>query len=288
MKTVLFIINPKSGTNRVKQITSFAEKHLSKNDFSISFKNTEYAGHASIICKEEKENFNIIIAVGGDGTIHEVSQELIHSNTALGIIPMGSGNGFARSLNIPLQAEKAIINLNKASFQSIDVIDCNGEYFVNMAGIGLDAEVGHAFDKHHKRGGFTYIPLVYKIFKTYKPLKVTYSFDNESFTKETFLTSFANSSQWGMNAHIAPQAKINDGKFEVVILSPIKLLQAIPLASKLFRKTIHKSKYIETISTERITIDSGKEVIMHLDGEPRIMVCPIKLQIHKSALQIFC
>lgn len=283
-QTVLFIINPKSGKKRNKQIQELARKHLT--DFEVCFKETEYAGHAIEICKEARDSFDVIVAVGGDGTIHEVAQSLIRAKATLGIIPMGSGNGFARSQKIPLRLEKAIIHLKHAKEKTVDTVECNGEYFVNVAGIGFDAEIGFAFDNHKSRGGMSYIPLVLKLLKNYKPVTLNYHCHKKDYTQTAFLASFANSSQWGMNAHIAPHAKTYDGVFDFVMLKPFPLWASAGIAIKLFRKKLHKSKYYEAIQLKNLQISTQDNIVMHFDGEPRKIQGPISFQIHTQSLKI--
>lgn len=286
MKKVLFIINPNSGTKQKGSIENYAKNILSKENFLLDFVYTTHAGHASEISKKEVSNYDIICAVGGDGTIHEIAQNLINSNTTLAIVPMGSGNGLARFLNIPLQAKKAINLIEKGNSTEIDTILCNNEYFINMAGIGFDAHIGNIFDKTPNRGKLEYIRLVIKELKEFKPLTLTFKTENETFTKSFFIASIANSSQWGMNAHIAPFADIRDGLFDVVFLKKFPLYKSIGLAWKLFNKKINSSKYIETKSLKSMTIVNNKELLLHLDGEPRSFSSNIDFTIQKLSLKI--
>jgi diacylglycerol kinase (ATP) len=286
MKKVLFIINPNSGTKQKDTIENYAKKILSKETFLLDFIYTTHAGHASEISKNEISNYDIICAVGGDGTIHEVAQNLIYSKTTLAIVPMGSGNGLARFLNIPLQAKKALDLIKKENSTEIDTILCNDEYFINMAGIGFDAHIGNVFDKTPNRGKLEYIRLIIKELKGFKPLTLSFKTEKENFTQSFFIASIANSSQWGINAHIAPSADIRDGFFELVFLKKFPLYKCIGIVWKLFNKKIHSSKYVELKKLESLTIENNKELLLHLDGEPRTFSTNIDFTIQKLSLKI--
>lgn len=286
MKKVLFIINPNSGTKHKDSIENYAKKILTQDKFILEFIYTTCPGHAVELSKKHVNSFNIICAVGGDGTIHEVAQNLVYSNTILAIVPMGSGNGLARFLKIPLQAKKAIEIIKKGNSTEIDTILCNNEYFINMAGIGFDAHIGNVFDKTPNRGKLEYIRLVIKELQEFKPITLTFKTNNETFTKSFFISSIANSSQWGMNAHIAPYADIRDGLFDVVFLQKFPIYKSIGLAWKLFNKKIHTSKYVEIKKLESMTIENNKELLLHLDGEPRSFSTNIDFTIQKLSLKI--
>ena len=186
---VLFIINPNSGTKRKKNIEELAKQYLPDSEFICYFIYTKHRGHATEICKDAVLNFDIIVAVGGDGTIHEIAQHIIHTKAALAIVPMGSGNGLARFLRIPLSQKKAIQLIAKKQIQTIDTILCNNEYFINVAGFGFDARIGDVFDKTPNRGGVKYIKLVGKELFNYKPQTLSFLSEDTSFSKTFFIAS---------------------------------------------------------------------------------------------------
>lgn len=286
MKKVLFIINPNSGITQKKKIELYASKVLSKNDFQLEYAYTKYVGHATEISKNAVGKFDIIVAVGGDGTIHEIAQHVIHSKTCLAIVPMGSGNGFANFFNISNSPKKAISQIATGKEKIIDTILCNDEFFINVAGIGFDAQIGDIYDKTPHRGGLKYIKLIGKELQTYPSQTYTFITNNEEFTKTFFIASIANSSQWGLNAHIAPLADICDGKFDLVFIKKFPLYKSINLTLKLFSKRIQKSKYVETIQLEELTIKNDSECLIHLDGESRKYSTDIHFSIQKKSLKI--
>ena len=288
MQKVLFIINPMSGTNRQKRmIETYARQYLPAADFDLHFAYTEYAGHAINISNNAKNIFDIVVAVGGDGTIHEVAQPLVHSTTALAIIPMGSGNGLARFLHIPLYIRPAIRLIAEGRKLKIDTILCNNEYVLNVAGFGFDAIIGDLFNINvAKRGGLKYVQLVSKELFTYKAQTFTFCVDNKEFTRTFFIGAIANANQYGLNAYIAPTADITDGKFEVVFIEKFPPLFTLKLAVDLFSNRIHKSRYVETLQVDSLTIKNDTPYTIHMDGEPRVMYSDINFSIAPQSLSI--
>lgn len=275
-----------SGTNRQKKmIEKYACQYLSAEDFELHFSYTEYAGHAIKISNNAKNIFDIVVAVGGDGTIHEVAQPLVHSNTALAIIPMGSGNGLARFLHIPLYIRPAIRLIAEGRKLKMDTILCNNEYVLNVAGFGFDAIIGDLFNINvTKRGGLKYVQLVSKELFSYKAQTFTFNIDNKAFTRTFFIGAIANANQYGLNAHIAPTADITDGKFEVVFIEKFPPLFTLKLVLDLFANRIHKSKFVETLRADFLTIENNTPYTIHMDGEPRVMYSNINFSIVPRSL----
>jgi YegS/Rv2252/BmrU family lipid kinase len=277
-----------SGTNRQKKmIEKYAYQYLPEEDFELHFSYTEYAGHAIEISTSAKNIFDIVVAVGGDGTIHEVAQPLVHSNTALAIVPMGSGNGLARFLHIPLYIRPAIRLIAEGRKIKIDTISCNNEYVLNVAGFGFDAIIGDLFNINvTKRGGLKYVQLVSKELFSYKPQTFTFNIDNKEFTRTFFIGAIANANQYGLNAHIAPTADITDGKFEVVFIEKFPPLFTLKLVLDLFTNRIHKSKFVETLRADSLTIENNAPYTIHMDGEPRVMHSDINFSIVPQSLWV--
>ena len=262
--TIYFIMNPKSGTtttaqkNRIKLLVSKLP------NAQLLF--TEYAGHATEIAQKAViEGIEKVIAVGGDGTVNEVARGLIGSETALGIVPIGSGNGLARHLKIPLKMDKAIqFSVNNSS-SLMDVCFLNDIPFFCTAGVGFDAVVAHEFAKQDSRGLKTYARMALKSFRTYK--SESYLFDDQD-DKTAFAITFANATQYGNNALISPKSKIDDGQIEMVILKPFPFGAAPIIGVRLFRGTLPNSRYIEMQSGNYFNLKSSKNFLIHFDGEP--------------------
>ncbi|MBR1468823.1 MAG: diacylglycerol kinase family lipid kinase, partial [Prevotella sp.] len=217
MKKVVFIMNPISGTASKANIPNLIEKTLDKGKFDYELRLTERAGHAAEIAAEAKEGgADIVVAIGGDGTVNEVARVLVDSETALGIIPCGSGNGLARHLMLPMNAKKSIEIINRAEIHDLDYGIINGHPFFCTCGMGFDAFVSQKFAEAGRRGPITYVENVLREGLKYKP--ETYEIQDETGTTraKAFLISCANASQYGNNAYIAPQASMSDGLLDVI------------------------------------------------------------------------
>ena len=212
-------MNPISGTSDKKDIPYLIEELLDKEQFDYSIRETEYAGHAYEIAKESKEQgIDIVVAVGGDGTVNEVGRALVHSNTALGIIPTGSGNGLARHLLIPMKIKGAIQVLNDCEITDLDYGIINEHPFFCTCGVGFDAFISEKFAEAGKRGPITYLENILKEGLKYEPETYEIEAGNGTIKKKAFLISCANASQYGNNAYIAPQASMSDGMIDVIIM----------------------------------------------------------------------
>ncbi len=288
MKSVLFIINPHSGKNRNKQVQKTAMEVLPPDAFTVDFVFTHYAGHALELSRMGvAKGYDIIVAVGGDGTIHEVSQSVIHSNSALAVIPMGSGNGFARFFCIPSAVKRAIKVIAEGEEKVIDTVLCNSEYFVNVAGFGFDAQIGEVYDKScaEERGGLNYVKLIVEEFLQYPLQTCRFKIDGKETEKTFFIATVANSNQYGLNAVIAPEADVTDGKFELVLMRDLPVFDVIPTTIRLFAKQINNSRYVETLHLEEFTIVNNVPRLLHLDGEPRMYATDITFTIQKKSLK---
>lgn len=284
---ILYIINPISGIKKKNSLQQIINDETDKNCFELSVKYTEYAGHGKEIAQQAVKNkFDIVVAVGGDGTINEISSQLIHTDTALGIIPKGSGNGLARFLKIPLDERKAVQLINKINIMEIDALKLNGSYSVNVAGIGFDAHIAHLFDAYGKRGFKSYAKLIYKEYKKYKSKKYRLIIDGKAIERQAFAISFANSSQFGNNAHIAPLAKIDDGLIDVCILKDFPPYKAISLVIQLYTKNLPKSRYYKVLKAKNIKIDSSTELLGHIDGEAVSFGHELDIKILPKSLKI--
>ena len=219
-KKIVFIMNPISGTMNKAAIPSLIERYLNHDCFDYEIVQTAYAGHAvELATKAKDEGIDIVVAIGGDGTVNEVARAVVHSNTALGIIPCGSGNGLARHLMLPMNVAKAIQIINEGEIHLLDYGIINDHPFFCTCGMGFDAFISHKFAEAGKRGPITYVENVLKGGLQYKP--ETYEIRDEHGTTrlKAFLISCANASQYGNNAYIAPQASMSDGLMDIVVMS---------------------------------------------------------------------
>lgn len=284
---ITFIVNPISGTHNKHIILQLVDELIDKERYSYIVRGTEYAGHASLLAEEAvRQHADIVVAIGGDGTINEVGRSLVHTNTSMGIIPCGSGNGLARHLHIPLDPKKAIDILNIGFVKKIDYGIIDSHPFFCTCGVGFDAFVSLKFADSGKRGLATYLENTLRESLTYKP--ETYTIENSSGTVsyKAFLIACANASQYGNNAYIAPQASLTDGMMDVTILEPFTVLDVPALSFQLFNKTIDQNSRIKTMKDKSIVIHRESEGVFHFDGDPIMGGKDLKVEIIQGGLNV--
>lgn len=282
-----FIINPISGSRDNSNIAQLVKENLNLNKFQYDIFYTERKKHAiELSQKAVEEKIDVVIAVGGDGTLNECAQPIIGTETALSVIPRGSGNGFAHHLNIKQDVINCIKDLNNSTISEVDSCSANGKPFVNVSGVGFDAHIAHLFSKITVRGFSSYIKLVLKECILYPSKEYTIKFDNQQRKVDAFLISWANSSQFGNNAVISPESKIDDGYFEICIVKKLPRILIPILLFRLFNKSIQHSKYVEIIKCKeaQILCDDGRS---HLDGETYNLGSEIKIKNNPLSLKIF-
>jgi YegS/Rv2252/BmrU family lipid kinase len=283
---ITFIVNPISGTHSKDEIPQLIESTLDNERFDSRIIFTEYAGHASEIATEcVKEGVDICTAVGGDGTINEVARSLVHSNTALAIIPCGSGNGLARHLCLPMDAKRSIEIINQAHIESFDYGIINGLPFFCTCGMGFDAFISLKFAEAGKRGPITYVENVLKEGLKYKP--ETYVVEDESGTHrhKAFLIACANAAQYGNNAYIAPGATMKDGLMDVIIMEPFDVIDAPKIAMDLFARTLSSNSRIKTFKAKKIHIHRDAPGAIHFDGDPIMTEADVDVEMQPLGIK---
>ena len=286
-KKIVFVVNPISGTQGKKALLKWIEDRLDRSIYDYSIVKTEYAGHATqIAAAAVQDKVDIVVAIGGDGTINEIARSLVHTSTALGIIPCGSGNGLARHLRIPMEPKGAIDVLNKGYNVCIDYGKINNIPFFCTCGVGFDAFVSLKFADSGKRGLLTYLENTLHESLTYEP--ETYEIENEEGTVKykAFLIACGNASQYGNNAYIAPQASLTDGLMDVTIMEPFTVLDVPSLSFQLFNKTIDQNSRIKTIRAKKIKIHRINEGVVHFDGDPLMASKELEVEIIPSGLNV--
>lgn len=284
---IVFIINPKSGTKPKQNLQSQIKRNLDTDRFSPIFEYTEYANHATEITREYlSKKVKKIVAVGGDGTVNQVAQALINTDATLGIIPMGSGNGFAHHLNLPMTTGRAVRVINRDKIKLVDVAFTNNQSFLCTSGLGFDAYVSHLFSGSKHRGMIAYVATSIKAFRMYKHRRFTARIDDENVEKELFLITIANAMQYGNNGFIAPNADISDGLLDVTTIHPFPWYLAPSITLRLFTRRIAGSKYVETFRTSDLTVHFRGENHLHFDGEPTRVEGPVRFTITPLALKV--
>ncbi len=286
-KGVYFIINPHAGKKSQKNILKLIEKHLDQKKFFFKTAITKRSKEAIALAKAAAKNplFEIIVAVGGDGTVNEVTKGLIGSKSSLAIIPTGSGNGLARHFHIPLDPKKALEIINQEHQTWIDTIKINRESYLGVAGIGFDAKVSSQFAHLKKRGLAGYIKVILNEITTYKPQKYHLLIDGKPKDVKAFLICFANSAQYGHNLLIAPQAKIDDGYLDLIILKVFPKHASPQILHALFTGQIDHSKYVSWIRCQEVILKKPIPCI-HIDGEPMQFSDDVYIHILPASLKI--
>lgn len=286
-KTLLAIINPISGTTKKEYVPELLDKLIDKERFTLSVRFTQRAGHATELTKEAISNgYYGVVAIGGDGTINEVASALCGSNTALGIIPCGSGNGLARHLGVPFNIEKAIQILNDDNVESLDYCTVNDHPFFCTCGVGFDAHVSEKFAHSGKRGPLTYIQNTLVEYLKYRPQKYHIEIDDEIISEEAFLIACGNASQYGNNAFIAPKASMHDGLIDVTVIHPFTPFDTAIMSFLLFTKHLDQDINITTYRVPELVIRRSKPGVMHIDGDPIMMQANLHIRCHKGGIKM--
>lgn len=266
---VCLIINPVSGTESKKNIPEEVAAAFDQTKFDVIIRITGYPDHATEIAREAVKNrFNYVLTAGGDGTVNEVAKVLVNTDTTLGIIPFGSGNGLARELNIPMDSEKAIDIILNGNSRTIDYGVANDHIFFCTCGFGFDAFISDRFAEEKKRGPLGYVRNILESAVDFKSEEYEITHDEGTITERAFVLTCANASQYGNEAYIAPGASMDDGKMNVSILKPLNALEIPQTTLQLFTKNIDKNSKMTTLITRELTIKRAKAGLMHVDGEP--------------------
>ncbi len=291
-KKIVFIYNPISGVTGKKLILRQIEKRLDKDRFSYEVRKTAYAGHAKEITAEAvASGADIVCAIGGDGTMNEVGCALRGTDTALAIIPCGSGNGLARHLHIPLDALKAIELINRCEISKMDYGLINGHPFFCTCGVGFDAFISEKFAKSKTRGPLAYVENVLTAGLKYNP--ETYAIDmtlekEERIVQKAFLISCANASQYGNNFYIAPRASVRDGLLDVTIIKPFTVIDAPQIALQLLNGNLGDSNCVSTFRCRSLTVHRQRPGVVHFDGDPMETDAEVEVSIVQDGLYCVC
>lgn len=286
---ILFIINPVSGVKHKKKqdLPNLIEGLFPKEAFMCNISYTEYAGHARALAAQAvEEKYDIVVAVGGDGSINDIARALKFTNTKLGIIPLGSGNGLSHFLKIPFQLKKALEVIKEGHVIKADTVTINHELFVSIAGLGFDASVAKHFAEGSSRGFFSYLKSVISLYFSYRPKKYHIVIDGQEIVERALMINFANSNQFGYKTAIAPQADITDGLVDITIIKKTPLFIIPIIIFKLFRGKIDKSKYVLTLKAREAFITRKKGKYLNLDGEPIKFEKEIQLKVNPASLQV--
>lgn len=288
-KKILFVVNPISGGKKKTAFNKQVLEVLDLKRFHPTFQQTTKPNHAYELGKKAiEDNYDAVIAVGGDGTINELGSALVGSGIPLGIIPEGSGNGLALYLGIPMNETAAIRRLNRFETVEVDCGTINDKPFFNIAGLGFDASVSDRFANDSIRGPIGYLRSVINVLKKYKPCHYKLTIDGKVYEREAFMISVANSPQYGNNAYIAPNASVTDGVLDVCIVHKFPLYILPMMVYHLFNRSADQSDYVEIIPGKSIVIERDDDGPVHVDGEPIALSGDLSIEVKQSSLKIIC
>lgn len=284
---ILFIVNPISGTGNKQQIRAAIEQYLDTDIFAPEIRETERAGHAEELARAAAADaVDVVVAIGGDGTVNEVGRGLIGTQSALGIIPCGSGNGLARHLHIPLAPREAVELLNSRVVHTLDYGRIDGKPFFCTCGVGFDAILSKGFAEAGRRGLITYMEQALKQWLSFRPQSYIIEDSRGNHHYEAFLIACANASQYGNNAYIAPEASMSDGLMDVVVIEPFNTWEAAEMALQLFSRTILFNPHVKVFKSNSIRIKRSGSGVVHCDGDPLIAGDTVDVKLIEKGLRV--
>ena len=285
MKRITFIVNPVSGGKDKKDVLAAIGRYLDLSAFSYEVLQTGQAGDATRWARESEAD--IVVAVGGDGTVSEVATGLLGTDKALGIIPCGSGDGLALHLGISRSPAKAVRTLNEACITRIDAARMDGRPFFCTAGVGLDADVSLEFSRSSTRGLGTYVSKAWEKWKQ-RDLKERYvvETDTEAWAGPAVFITVGNANQWGNEARIVPKASLRDGLLDVTVVQPFSTLEIPDLAARLMTGKADTSHHVHSFRSAHVHIHRDHPGPAHYDGDPVEAGVDLDLEIMPGALNV--
>ena len=283
-----FIVNPFSGISKKGRLAKQIKKHLDHNKFDYEIKYTQEPGHATILAKEAvAQKYDMVVAVGGDGSVNEVAAALIDTSTILGIIPAGSGNGFARHVGISTKTATAIQQLNHGKKIRIDSCKMNDRPFVNLAGLGFDGWVSYKLKKSKFRGFFAYGKIITQESFKFRPQTYQINIDGKKMEEECLCLEIVNAPMFGYNFEIAPHAKFNDGILELVVVKKMSPWAMPRFAWHSYYKTVNESGFTKCFSGKKIEIKVSETTPVHIDGEGMLVKEDLTFTINPLSLSLW-
>ena len=287
---IRIIFNPKSGrAGRNARLAPLLRDFVGslKGGAELSF--TEGPGHATVLAAEAAaQGYERVISVGGDGTLNETAQGLLHHPVALALVPCGSGNGLARHLHLPLNPVAALQLAGNpaAAIRLIDTGLAGGHPFFNVMGLGLDAEVSRRFNRLHRRGFSSYVATAWQAFRSQRPERCAITDGQRRESLDVLLVTVANSEQWGNEAKIAPGAQVDDGQMDLVAVGPLNLATATGFASRLFLGNVLASSHVRHWRGARFHVERSAPGLIHTDGETHPAGASLDISVVPASLRV--
>ena len=268
MAKTCFILNPKAGPSRRHDVPALIAQYFGALEGDYEIRATEYAGHAEeLACAAAAEGFAVVVAVGGDGTVNEVGRGLLGTAAALGIVPLGSGNGLARHLKVPLSLPAALRRLAAPTLSRMDVGMMNGHPFFCTAGLGFDAHVSQHFAQAGSRGLSTYLQVTLREYRRYQSVPVRVDLAGHAFETDCYVLAFANASQYGNNVYIAPQADLRDGLLDVCLINALPVGRAVRVSLAMALGNLPQTSAAEYFRVPQGRVVAASPIGFHVDGD---------------------
>jgi len=286
-KKILAIINPISGTGNKEKFPHLIQTMVDSTLADVEVVVTERPGHGHELARDAVERgCDVVVAIGGDGTVNEVGSAVCDSDTALAIVPCGSGNGLARHLRIPMNAARALQLLNDGHVGQFDYCTANGRPFFCTCGMGFDAQVSHKFANEGTRGFITYLKTTVTEYFKYNARHFKIDIDGAQMEEDAFIIAFCNAAQYGNNAFIAPRATMQDGLVDMTVMHPFNLAESPLIGARLFTRTLEQDRHVSIYRGQRIVVERDRDDVIHLDGDPLTMPARVEVQSHQHGIRI--
>ena len=287
-KLIRFIVNPISGTKSKSNLAKEVSDALDSNLFDHEVVFTEAPRHAiELTTQAVADHVDIVVAVGGDGTVNEVASALVHTDTRLAVVPYGSGNGFAMHLGLGRNPQKAITFLNDTKELLIDSCKVNDHFYVNLAGVGFDARVAYELKNSKTRGFQAYFKNSVEQGIKYKNQVYRVQYDNEEIVEGKFLSiTIANASMFGYNFTIAPNADLSDGVLDVVHIKDAPKYKYFANMHRFLNRSILKTPLTHLKFAKKVSVRSDEPIYFHIDGEGMITDKELVFSIIPASLKV--
>ena len=286
-KHILAIINPVSGIGSKDKIPRLIDTVVDHELNDVSIVMSEYAGHArEIAAQAVQDGMDVVVAIGGDGTVNEVGSAVCGTDTALAIVPSGSGNGLARHLRISMNASRALQVLNNGVKGKFDYCTVNGKPFFCVCGMGFDAAVSDKFANEGTRGFITYIKTALTEYLKYKPQAYKIDIDDKGMTDKAFVIACCNAAQYGNNAYIAPRATMQDGLIDVTVMHPFNPVASPLIGARLFLRQLNIDNHVSIYRGKHVVIERRHDDVIHIDGDPVMMPARVVIENVSKGINI--
>ena len=281
----LFLINARSGPNRKRDIAAIIRRSCDWEGYELAPCERKEDLDA-IVERAIAEKFDVLFAVGGDGTVHEIGKRLIGKPLALAVIPTGSGNGFARHIGFHLDPATNIAGCRDAKVIAIDTAEVNGQPFIGVMGVGFDASIAHRFETIAARGFRTYLRVGLSELRAFQPERYELTIDGETLHERATVIAIANTAQYGNNMRIAPRASVRDGRLDLTLVREVSVIGAMAITARTFAGTLTASRTVLTRQFREAMIRREHDGPAHLDGEPVLLPRELHIRVRPESLNV--